>query len=93
MRARTLGVLVGLGLVVAGCATQPAPDAYGAPGFFVGLWHGFTAMFSLIGGLFLHVRVYAFPNSGWGYDFGFILGFGTWGGLVDALVKLSQRLT
>jgi hypothetical protein len=31
-------------------------------------------LFSLIASLFVDVRIYAYPNSGWWYDLGFILG-------------------
>src|SRR5213083_1016069 len=61
-------------LVSMGCATQPMPDAYEAPGFWLGLFHGFTIVFSLIGSIFTHNRIYAFPNSGGWYDFGYVLG-------------------
>jgi hypothetical protein len=40
----------------------------------MGLWHGFIIFFSLIGSIFTDIRVYAFPNSGGWYDFGFVLG-------------------
>jgi hypothetical protein len=56
------------------CAHQPPPDAYDPPGFWSGLLHGFIILFSLIGSLFTDVRIYAFPNSGGWYDFGFLLG-------------------
>lgn|GEM_PF-5307347 len=60
--------------VLMGCATQnPAgPDH---PGFLLGLFHGFTAMAALVGSLFFHIRIYAFPNSGFWYDAGFVTGF------------------
>jgi hypothetical protein len=50
-------------------------------GFFSGVWHGWIAPISLIGGLFNpSVRVYEPINTGWWYDFGFyisiIAGFG-----------------
>ncbi len=63
-------------VMLAGCATQPVaePDQ---PAFMLGLFHGFTAIAALIGSLFLHIRVYAFPNSGFWYDAGFVIGFGT----------------
>jgi hypothetical protein len=61
-------------LPIAACATQPSPGA--APGFFMGMLHGLFAPFSLVGSLFWDVRIYAFPNSGFGYDLGFVLGFG-----------------
>jgi hypothetical protein len=65
-------------LVVAACATQPAPRAYDPPSFLLGFVHGFIVFFSLIGSLFWDIRVYAFPNSGFLYDFGFCLGIGSW---------------
>jgi len=69
------------GLVLAACATQPSPEAFNPPGFWSGLLHGATAPFALVGSLFKDIRIYAFPNSGWWYDLGFVLGIGaTWGG-------------
>jgi hypothetical protein len=56
------------------CATQPPPVAAAAPGFLMGLIHGFTSLFALIGELFTDYRVYAFPNSGGLYDLGFVVG-------------------
>ncbi len=46
------------------------------PAFLPGLFHGFTAIAALIGSLFFHIRIYAFPNSGFWYDAGFVVGFG-----------------
>lgn len=64
------------GCLLASCATQPAavhiPEA---PGFLYGLLHGFIAPFSLVASIFYDVRIYAFPNSGGWYDFGYFLGF------------------
>lgn len=79
-----LGLVIGLAVLVAACATQPMPDALDVPGFWSGLLHGVTSPFSLIGGLFLDIRIYAFPNSGWWYDCGFMLGLGALGGLTTA---------
>ncbi|MGM0432267.1 MAG: hypothetical protein ACQEQU_06085 [Spirochaetota bacterium] len=50
-------------------------------GFFMGIWHGWVAPISLIGGLFRpEIRIYEVINTGWWYDFGFyiaiISGFG-----------------
>ena len=50
-------------------------------GFFWGVWHGWIAPISLIGGLFnKSLRVYKTHNTGWWYDLGFymaiISGFG-----------------
>ena len=61
-------------LTLTGCATQSDVASGDAPGFLLGLFHGFTSMFSLIGSLFTEYRVYAYPNSGFWYDFGFCLG-------------------
>jgi hypothetical protein len=65
---------VGCLLVMAGCANQPRPEAFDPPGFWLGLVHGAIILFSFIGSLFTDVRIYAFPNSGVWYDFGFLIG-------------------
>lgn len=54
-----------------------------AAGFLWGIWHGWIAPLSLIGGLFNPaIRVYEAHNSGWWYDFGFYLAIiGGFGGL------------
>jgi hypothetical protein len=61
-------------LWVAGCAYQPVSYGYHLPGFWYGLLHGFLIVFSLIGSFFTNVRIYAFPNTGHWYDFGYVLG-------------------
>lgn len=66
---------------LAACAHQPALPLLGeVPGFFSGLWHGLIAPIAFVGSLFTDVRMYAFPNSGGWYDFGFLIGIGAWGG-------------
>jgi len=60
--------------LLTGCASQPNDGSYG-PGIFVGLWHGLVALPSVVVGLFTDVRVYNFPNSGYWYDVGFVVGF------------------
>lgn len=71
-------VRCGLGLTaaacLASCAVQPDPTV-GSPGFMLGFVHGLTAIVSLFASLFIRVRIYAFPNSGFWYDAGFVLGF------------------
>jgi len=84
LRASHIAVPLVLLLLLGGCATQPHVGAYGAPGFLTGLFHGVVAPLSLIGGLFVDVRIYAFPNSGWWYDFGFLLGCLGWAGGASA---------
>ncbi len=71
-------------LVLAGCATQPAVHA--GPGFFHGLLHGLIAPFALAASLVWPVRMYAFPNTGFGYDLGFLLGLGVLLALVATLL-------
>lgn len=61
-------------LLLQSCATQPLPTASAPPGFFFGLLHGFLILFSFIASLFTDFRIYAFPNSGGWYDFGYLLG-------------------
>lgn len=77
-RRRELSLLtvIATALVVASCATQPSVEAYDPPGFFSGLLHGFLIVFSFIGSLFTDIRIYAFPNSGGWYDFGYLIGAG-----------------
>jgi hypothetical protein len=69
-------------LILGGCASQPQPVPNShLPGFWLGLWHGFTAAFALIGHLFdSKIRIYAFPNNGGWYDLGYLLGLGALGG-------------
>jgi hypothetical protein len=76
--------LLAVMLALAACARQ-APDAVNqaasTPGFWWGLWHGFIFPFSWIGSLFRSdIAVYAVPNSGGWYDFGFFLGVFVLGG-------------
>jgi hypothetical protein len=61
-------------LALAACATQPPATAFDPPGFFSGTLHGFLILPAFIGSLFLDIRIYAFPNSGGWYDFGYLLG-------------------
>ncbi len=62
-------------LLLPGCAHQPGPlPIIDAPGFFSGLLHGFLVLFSLVGSIFADVRIYAFPNSGFWYDVGYVIG-------------------
>ena len=80
MQIRAMVVCGALALLLLGCATQPHPQAFSPPGFFLGLVHGFLIFFSLVGSLIWDIRIYAFPNSGGWYDLGFFLGAGAWCG-------------
>ena len=71
-----LGIVI---IALSGCASQP--DTYGNwPWFFIWLWHWICAPISLIGSIFMDIRIYEFPNSwGW-YDFWFMIWIMLWGG-------------
>lgn len=73
-RFRVFALLLAIAAILSACATQPPPAALNPPGFWAGLFHGFTIFFSLIGSIFTENRIYAFPNSGGWYDFGYFLG-------------------
>lgn len=71
-------------LTLSACASQievgvnAAPET---PGFLWGMWHGFIFPWSFIGSLFNpDIAVYAVPNKGGWYDFGFFLGITVLGG-------------
>ena len=69
-----LVLLLILAVAFISCAHQPLTESYDPPGFFSGLFHGFIIVFSLIGSIFMDIRIYAFPNSGFFYDLGFLIG-------------------
>jgi hypothetical protein len=63
---------------LAACAHQVSsavahtPDT---PGFLLGLWHGFIFPVAWVLSLFMpDVAIYAVPNSGGWYDFGYFVG-------------------
>ena len=74
--ARRLLTVLALSLVfgLVACAHQPTPASYDPPGFLYGILHGYLIFFSAIGSIFLDVRIYAFPNSGFWYDIGYAIG-------------------
>lgn len=65
---------VAAALLFAGCASQSLEQVVDPPGFLFGLIHGFIILFSFIGSLFTDFEIYAFPNNGGWYDFGYLLG-------------------
>jgi hypothetical protein len=64
--------------LLAACATQVSSAVQHTattPGFLLGLWHGFIFPVAWVLSLFLpEVAVYAVPNDGGWYDFGFFVG-------------------
>ncbi len=74
-------------LVLLSCvATQPnIPNVVELPGFWHGLWQGFISPVSFIISLFPNnIRIYAYPNAGLWYDFGFMIGIGGFSGGIFA---------
>jgi hypothetical protein len=71
---RALAGLVVLVSILSACATQPTMQVPDAPGFWLGLFHGFFILVNLVASFVFDVRIYAFPNAGVGYDVGFFLG-------------------
>jgi len=48
---------------------------YNPPGFFLGIWHGLLAPYSLLARWFIDDGImYAVPNTGLFYDAGFLIG-------------------
>ena len=67
--------------LLAACATQVSTGvAPSAPGFLFGLWHGFIFPVAWFLSLFVpDVALYAVPNNGGWYDFGYFLGVAVFG--------------
>jgi len=63
-------------LLLAACATQSAAVVKpAAPGFLLGIWHGFIFPVAFILSLFMKdVAVYAVPNDGILYNLGYFIG-------------------
>jgi hypothetical protein len=75
-------VIFASALALAACAASEAPAAVapGAPGFLLGLWHGFIFPVAWVISLFTDkVAIYAVPNNGGWYDFGYFLGIVVFG--------------
>ena len=69
-------------LALAACTATQASDAVApqAPGFLLGLWHGLIFPLAWIASLFMpDIAVYAVPNNGGWYDFGYFLGIVVFG--------------
>ena len=74
------------------CAATQSAGAVSpsAPGFLAGLWHGLIFPLAWIVSLFApNIAVYAVPNNGGWYDFGFFLGIVVFG--VGARKTVTRR--
>ena len=75
-------VILAAACTLAACAARQdaAAVAPGAPGFLLGLWHGFIFPVAWVISLFTDkVAIYAVPNDGGWYDFGYFLGIVVFG--------------
>lgn len=70
-------------LLSACAATQSdaaVATAAATPGFWLGLWHGFIFPVAWVVSLFVDkIAIYAVPNNGGWYDFGYFLGIVVFG--------------
>lgn len=72
-------VLLGVALLLTGCAAgaNPAAGDAAAAGFGLGLWHGLIAPVAFVISLFTtDVGIYEVHNAGTLYDLGFVIGLG-----------------
>ena len=75
-RARLL-LLSAIALTLAACVAKQSTNAVAptAPGFLEGVWHGFIFPIAWIISLFTdQISVYAVPNNGGWYNFGYFIG-------------------
>jgi hypothetical protein len=81
LRSRYAALAAGALALSACAATQDsAAVAPSAPGFLLGVWHGFIFPVAWIVSLFTDkVAIYAVPNNGGWYDFGYFLGIVVFG--------------
>lgn len=91
MNMRSVAAILGAALILAACAQQPPPGPPGSPGLLLGLVHGFILVFTLIGSVFTDVRVFAYPNAGFWYDLGFVVGAAFFFGGGTISVRFGRR--
>jgi len=74
LRLATVAALI---IALAACVAREAESAVvpGAPGFWLGIWHGFIFPVAWFASLFVpDFAIYAVPNNGGWYDFGYFIG-------------------
>ena len=85
--------VIGLALILAACVAQQTNSVIRpeAPGFFLGVWHGFIFPVAFLVSIFTdQIAVYAVPNNGVWYDAGYFVGICFLG--VGARSSKRQRL-
>ena len=90
---RLFALLAALPLAACAASQTAAAVAPSAPGFRLGLWHGFIFPVAWVVSLFVpQVAVYAVPNNGGWYDFGYFLGIVVFGvGARKSVTKVIYR--
>ena len=73
-----------LALLLSACAATQSDAAIATaattPGFWLGVWHGFIFPVAWVISLFVpEIAIYAVPNNGGWYDFGYFLGIVVFG--------------
>lgn len=74
---KRLAIILVAALALAACVATESANAVqpNAPGFLLGVWHGFIFPVSFILSLFVDkIDIYAVPNNGHFYDFGYFVG-------------------
>jgi len=72
--------LAAFALAACTATQQSNAVAPGSPGFLLGLWHGLIFPLAWIASLFVPtIAIYAVPNNGGWYDFGYFLGIVVFG--------------
>lgn len=84
-------LLLAASLFFTSCATQGFKNVGDLPGFFKGVFHGFILLFSFIASLFTDYEIYAFPNAGGWYNFGYLIGVMLFFGGGGAGTKCKKR--
>jgi hypothetical protein len=77
-----LAAIAATALALGACVAKQSSGAVqaSAPGFLEGLWHGFIFPVAWVFSLFVDdISVYAVPNNGGWYDFGYFLGIVVFG--------------
>ena len=76
-RTARLAALALAALALTACVATQSPAAITptAPGFWLGVWHGFIFPLAFIVSLFSdRMDIYAVPNNGTWYNFGYFVG-------------------
>src|SRR4029079_6861364 len=80
LAAAVFAVIAMLSLSACAATQQSTAVAPNSPGFLLGLWHGFIFPVAWIVSLFTsQVSIYAVPNNGGWYNFGYFLGIVVFG--------------